>query len=53
MPRHGLVVGKFYPPHAGHHLLIRAAAAACDRVSVVAMEARIPSRSTLIGVGPW
>lgn len=33
--RHGLVVGKFLPPHAGHDLLIDAAAAACERVSVV------------------
>ncbi|MFC7758283.1 AAA family ATPase [Catellatospora bangladeshensis] len=33
--RHGMVVGKFYPPHAGHHHLIRAAAAACARVTVV------------------
>jgi NadR type nicotinamide-nucleotide adenylyltransferase len=32
---HGLVVGKFYPPHAGHHALIDAAAAACRRVTVV------------------
>jgi HTH-type transcriptional repressor of NAD biosynthesis genes len=32
---HGLIVGKFYPPHAGHHALIDAAAAACDRVTVV------------------
>jgi NadR type nicotinamide-nucleotide adenylyltransferase len=32
---HGLVVGKFYPPHAGHHLLIDEAAAACARLSVV------------------
>jgi NadR type nicotinamide-nucleotide adenylyltransferase len=32
---HGLVVGKFYPPHAGHHALIAAAAAACERVTVV------------------
>jgi NadR type nicotinamide-nucleotide adenylyltransferase len=29
------VVGKFYPPHAGHHALIDAAAAACDEVIVV------------------
>jgi HTH-type transcriptional regulator, transcriptional repressor of NAD biosynthesis genes len=36
-PRHGLVVGKFYPPHAGHHLLIRTAAATCERVTVVVM----------------
>jgi HTH-type transcriptional repressor of NAD biosynthesis genes len=33
---HGLVIGKFYPPHAGHHALIEAAAAACRRVTVVA-----------------
>lgn len=32
---HGLVLGKFYPPHAGHHYLIDVAAAACDRVSVL------------------
>lgn len=31
------MVGKFYPPHAGHHLLIRTAAATCDRVTVVIM----------------
>ncbi|MFD9124437.1 AAA family ATPase [Kitasatospora sp. NPDC059571] len=36
---HGLVIGKFYPPHAGHHFLIRAAADACDRVTVVVMAA--------------
>jgi len=30
-----MVVGKFYPPHAGHHHLIRTAAAACERVTVV------------------
>lgn len=36
-PRHGLVVGKFYPPHAGHHLLVRTAAATCERVTVVVM----------------
>ena len=31
---HGLVIGKFYPPHAGHVALIRAALAACERVAV-------------------
>jgi NadR type nicotinamide-nucleotide adenylyltransferase len=36
MYRHGLVVGKFYPPHAGHHHLIDTAAAACARLTVVA-----------------
>lgn len=34
--RHGLVVGKFYPPHAGHHRLIEVAAERCERVTVVA-----------------
>ncbi|WP_119727433.1 AAA family ATPase [Thermomonospora amylolytica] len=33
--RHGLVIGKFYPPHAGHHHLIDTAAGACERVTVV------------------
>ncbi|GAA1878603.1 AAA family ATPase [Asanoa iriomotensis] len=33
--RHGLVVGKFYPPHAGHHALIEHAAARCAAVTVV------------------
>lgn len=42
-PRHGLVIGKFYPPHAGHHLLVRTAAALCERVSVVVMAASVES----------
>ena len=42
-PRHGLVIGKFYPPHAGHHLLVRTAAALCERVSVVVMAAQVVS----------
>jgi NadR type nicotinamide-nucleotide adenylyltransferase len=33
--RHGLVVGKFYPPHAGHHHLIDTAAARCERLTVL------------------
>ena len=33
--RHGLVIGKFYPPHRGHHFLIDAAADDCARVTVV------------------
>ena len=38
---HGLIVGKFYPPHAGHHALIAAAEAACARVTgVVAPSSR-------------
>ncbi|MGW4467780.1 AAA family ATPase [Micromonospora sp. NPDC004704] len=40
---HGLVVGKFYPPHAGHHHLIATAAAACDRVTVVVAPSSVES----------
>ncbi|HTO09104.1 MAG TPA: AAA family ATPase [Myxococcota bacterium] len=36
-PAHGLVLGKFYPPHAGHHLLVRTAARACAQVTVLAL----------------
>ena len=32
--RHGLVLGKFLPLHAGHSNLIRTALARCDRVTV-------------------
>lgn len=38
--RHGLVVGKFYPPHAGHHALISHAAARCAAVTVVVAPSR-------------
>ena len=34
---HGLVIGKFYPPHAGHLALVRAALARCDRVTVLVL----------------
>lgn len=34
---HGLIIGKFYPPHAGHRLLIETAARACSRVTVIVM----------------
>jgi NadR type nicotinamide-nucleotide adenylyltransferase len=40
-PRHALVIGKFYPPHAGHHLLLREAAARAHRVTVVVMGAAV------------
>jgi HTH-type transcriptional repressor of NAD biosynthesis genes len=33
--RAGVVVGKFLPPHAGHHALIETAQAACDHLTVV------------------
>jgi HTH-type transcriptional repressor of NAD biosynthesis genes len=32
--RHGLVLGKFWPLHAGHQHLVTEALAACDRVTV-------------------
>ncbi len=44
-PRHGLVIGKFYPPHAGHHHLVRAASRGAVRVTVVVMAATIESIS--------
>ena len=36
---HGLVVGKFYPPHRGHQYLIERAATVCARVTVLVMAA--------------
>lgn len=43
MRDHALVIGKFYPPHAGHHLLIREAAKVATRVTVVVMASRVES----------
>lgn len=40
---HGLIVGKFYPPHAGHHHLIETAARACDEVTVVVAPSTVES----------
>jgi HTH-type transcriptional repressor of NAD biosynthesis genes len=37
---HGLVIGKFYPPHRGHQHLIDSAARACTQVTVLVMAAR-------------
>jgi NadR type nicotinamide-nucleotide adenylyltransferase len=37
--RHGLVIGKFYPPHQGHHFLIETAAQWSSLVTVVVMAA--------------
>ncbi|MCC3763339.1 AAA family ATPase [Glycomyces sp. TRM65418] len=42
-PEHGLVLGKFYPPHAGHHHLIRTAEAGCDRLTVLVCCATVES----------
>jgi len=36
---HGLVIGKFYPPHAGHHHLVERALAGADRVTVLVLAA--------------
>lgn len=41
--RHGLIVGKFYPPHAGHHYLIRIAARQCAKVSVIVASSQVES----------
>jgi HTH-type transcriptional repressor of NAD biosynthesis genes len=41
--RHGLVIGKFYPPHAGHHLLISTAAACSERVTVLVLSHEVES----------
>ncbi|MFE0701739.1 AAA family ATPase [Streptomyces sp. NPDC058872] len=32
---HGLVLGKFRPPHAGHHHLVRTARDRCERLTVL------------------
>lgn len=37
--RHGLLIGKFYPPHLGHHAAIRTAAQRCTQVTVLVMAA--------------
>lgn len=37
MSETGLILGKFYPPHAGHHFLIDTALSECQRVIVLIM----------------
>jgi NadR type nicotinamide-nucleotide adenylyltransferase len=44
----GVVVGKFYPPHRGHHFLIDTAIAHCNHVSV--MVCHKPEQSVPINV---
>ena len=39
--QHGLVIGKFYPPHLGHIYLIRTAAAHCQQVTVGVLGASV------------
>lgn len=41
--RHGLVIGKFYPPHMGHHHLISTMAARCERATVLVEAATVES----------
>lgn len=41
--RHGLVLGKFYPLHAGHQQLIRAASSACERLTVQVLASSVES----------
>ena len=41
--RHGLVLGKFYPPHAGHHHLVRTAQDRCERLTVLVCAASVES----------
>lgn len=33
--KHGLVIGKFYPPHSGHKYLIDTARAKCEKLTVI------------------
>lgn len=40
---HGVVVGKFYPLHAGHAHLIRSAVRQCERVTVEVIAASVES----------
>jgi len=41
--RHGFIVGKFYPPHRGHHDLINTASEVCDDVTVVVAASDVES----------
>jgi HTH-type transcriptional regulator, transcriptional repressor of NAD biosynthesis genes len=44
----GVVIGKFYPPHKGHHFLIDTAIAQCEKVHVLICWK--PSQTVPIGV---
>jgi NadR type nicotinamide-nucleotide adenylyltransferase len=43
--RHGLVIGKFYPPHLGHEYLIRTAALHSSAVTVAVLGSSVESLS--------
>ncbi|MDR6436819.1 NadR type nicotinamide-nucleotide adenylyltransferase [Paenarthrobacter nicotinovorans] len=45
MYKQAMVIGKFYPPHAGHHHLITTAAAQAERVAVLVLGNRFESIS--------
>ncbi|MBD0707806.1 MULTISPECIES: AAA family ATPase [unclassified Streptomyces] len=40
---HGLVLGKFYPPHAGHHHLVETALGQCERLTVLVCASSVES----------
>ncbi|MEU0134400.1 AAA family ATPase [Streptomyces sp. NPDC006296] len=40
---HGLVLGKFYPPHAGHHHVVRTARDRCETLTVLVCAASVES----------
>ena len=48
---HGLVIGKFYPFHAGHQALVRAATSTCERVTVEVMAHTVESIPVEVRVG--
>jgi HTH-type transcriptional repressor of NAD biosynthesis genes len=48
--RHGLIVGKFYPPHIGHDFLIDTAAAVCDEVTVIVAASSVETIPTELRV---
>jgi NadR type nicotinamide-nucleotide adenylyltransferase len=41
--QHGLVIGKFYPPHLGHEYLIQTAATHCKQVTVAVLGSSVES----------
>ncbi|MEP6842006.1 MAG: AAA family ATPase [Pseudolysinimonas sp.] len=49
--RHGLVLGKFYPLHAGHGALIRRALVECERVTVEVLGSVVESIPLDVRVG--
>lgn len=39
----GLIIGKFYPPHAGHHFIIEEARKRCDNLNVLVWWSEVES----------